>query len=169
MTQPLSLFNVLIPFILMPPPVSQRQRIVLIDEEWASTLIGLPMQMPNSWWNGYNKNNKTLNVGTIVGVNFDAPQSNYFQLECVGEIYVMQYDAVYLYADVNHANYKKYSLPPDAPTNPENEDEVIAPVQKKRTKIAAWRLDDDGKDNDKDDDAANDYFATPKRNNKPGK
>ena len=73
----------------MPPPVSKRQRVILIDEEWASTLIGLPMQVPNSWWNGYNKDNKTLNVGTIVGVDFDAPQSSYFQLECVGEIYAM--------------------------------------------------------------------------------
>ena len=39
----------------MPPPVSQHQHVVLIDEEWASTLIRLPMQVPNSWWNGYNK------------------------------------------------------------------------------------------------------------------
>jgi hypothetical protein len=69
----------------MPPPVSKRQRVILIDEEWASTLIGLPMQVPNSWWNGYNKDDKTLNVGTIVGIDFDAPQSSYFQLECVGE------------------------------------------------------------------------------------
>ena len=73
----------------MPPPVSKHQCVILIDEEWASTLIGLPMQVPNSWWNGYNKDDKTLNVGTIVGVDFDAPQSNYFQLECVGKIYAM--------------------------------------------------------------------------------
>ena len=46
----------------------------------------------------------------------------------------MRYDAVYLYADVNHANYEKYSLPPDAPANPENEDAVIAPIQKKENK-----------------------------------
>ncbi len=80
----------------MPPPVSQRQCIVLIDEEWASTLISLLMQVLNSWWNGYDKDDETLNVGTIVGVDFDAPQSNYFQLECIGKIYAMQYDAVYL-------------------------------------------------------------------------
>jgi hypothetical protein len=124
----------LIRSIAMPSPVFKRQRVILIDKEWASTLIGLPMQVPNSWWNGYNKDDETLNVGTIVGVDFDTPQSNYFQLECVGKIYTMQYDAVYLYADINHANYEKYSLPPDAPTNPENEDDVIAPVQKKENK-----------------------------------
>ncbi|KAL3798585.1 hypothetical protein ACHAW5_000575 [Stephanodiscus triporus] len=83
----------------MPPPVSQRQRVILIDKEWASTLIGLPMQVPNSWCNGYKQDDKTLNAGTIVGVYFDAPQSNNFQFECAGEIYAMQYDAVYLYAD----------------------------------------------------------------------
>jgi hypothetical protein len=81
----------------------------------------------------------------------------------------MQYDAVYLYADVNHANYEKYSLPPDAPANPENKDEEKALVQKERTKISVWRLDNDNDDNDKDNDAANDYFGTPKCNNKPGK
>jgi hypothetical protein len=119
----------------MPPPaVSQPQRIVLIDKEWVCTPIGLPMQVPNSWWKGYKKDNERLNARTIVGVNLDAPQSNYFQLECISKIYAMQYDAVYLYVDVNHVDYRKFTLPPDAPANPANKDEVIAPVQKKRNK-----------------------------------
>ncbi len=76
---------------------------------------------------------------------------------------------MYLYENFNYTNYKKCSLPPDAPANPENEDKVIAPVQKKRAKISAWRLDDDVDDNDEDDNAADDYFATPKGNNNPSK
>ena len=53
----------------------------------------------------------------------------------------MQYDAIiYLYADVYHVNYKIITLPPDALTNPASEDNVIAPVQKKRNKISMWRL-----------------------------
>ncbi len=128
------------------------------------------MQVPNSWWKGYKKDNERLNARTIVGVNLDAPQSNYFQLECISKIYAMQYDAVYLYVDVNHVDYRKFTLPPDAPANPANKDEVIAPVQKKRNKNSTWRLDNnDDNDNDNDNDN-DDYFATPKkRYNNAGK
>ena len=61
----------------MPPPASQPQRFVLIDEEWAFTLVGLLMQVPNSWWKGYKKDNDAMDAGTIVGVDFNAPRSNY--------------------------------------------------------------------------------------------
>jgi hypothetical protein len=153
----------------MPPPaVSHTQRIILIEEEWAISLIGLSMQVPNSWWKGYKKDDKRLNASTIIGVNLDAPQSNYFQLECVSKIYAMRCDAFYLYMDVNHVGYKKITLPPDAPANPANEDEVIAPIQKKRNKISMRRLDDD--DNDDNDDDDDNYFATPKKcSNNAGK
>ncbi len=46
----------------------------------------------------------------------------------------MQYDAIYLYADVNHVDYGKFTLPPDALANPASKDNVIAPIQKKRIK-----------------------------------
>jgi hypothetical protein len=49
----------------MPPPASQPQRVILIDEEWASTLIGLPMQVPNSWWKGYKKDGETILDGIL--------------------------------------------------------------------------------------------------------
>ena len=45
------------------------------------------MQVPNSWWKCYKKDSERLSAaGTIVGVDFDTPQSNYFQLKCVGKI-----------------------------------------------------------------------------------
>ena len=124
------------------------------------------MKVPNSWWKGYKKDDETMNAGTIVGVDFDAPRSNYFQPECVGEIYAMRYDAVYLYADVNHVDYKKFTLPPDAPANPASEGDVIAPVKIKGNKISIWRLDDNDDDEDDDDNEEDDYFATPKKRNK---
>ena len=105
----------------------------------------------------------------VIGVDSDAPQ------ECIGKVYTMQYNAVYLYADVNHDNYKKYTLPPDAPANPENKDKVIVPVQTNQIKISTWRLGDNsnGKNNHDDDNNnhnnANAYFATPKRINKANK
>ena len=47
----------------------------------------------------------------------------------------MQYDAVYLYKDVEHDNYNTFMLSRVAPANPANQDEGIVPVQKKRSKI----------------------------------
>ena len=73
----------------MPPPVSQPQLVNLIGKEWVSTLVGIPMQVPNSWWKGYKNDDKTMNASTILCVDFGAPRSNYFQLECVGMIYSM--------------------------------------------------------------------------------
>jgi hypothetical protein len=75
----------------MPPPVSLPQRVVLIDKEWARTLIGLSMQVPNAWWKGYKRDDVRLNAGAIVGIDFNAPNSTYFQLKCNGKIYAMQY------------------------------------------------------------------------------
>ena len=40
---------------------------------------------------------------------------------------------VYLYGDVNHVDYQKILLPPDAPANPASEGNVIAPVKKGET------------------------------------
>jgi hypothetical protein len=114
---------------------SQRQRVVLIDEEWAATLVGLPMAVPNSWWQGYKRDDDTLNAGTIVGVDFDQPNSKYLQLESGDKIYAMRYDAVYQYVDMDHANYDaaKFHLPLSAPANPEHEGGVrIAPQKKKK-------------------------------------
>ena len=72
----------------MPPPVGKG---VPIDKEWAASLIGLRMQVPNPWWKGF-EGDESLNEGTIVGVNFSAAKLNYFQLELAkekGAIYAM--------------------------------------------------------------------------------
>ena len=145
---------------------SQRQRVVLVDEEWAATLVGLPMAVPNSWWEGYKRDDDTLNAGTIVGVDFHQPNSKYFQLECGDEIYAMRYDAVYQYVDTDHASYDaaKFRLPLSAPANPEHERGVtIAPRKKKKQTI----LRDDEDDDDDEDEGSDDYFATPPKRSKP--
>ena len=40
-----------------------------IDQEWALSLIGLLLDIPDHWWPAY-KGSNTLNRGKIVGVNF---------------------------------------------------------------------------------------------------
>ncbi len=94
------------------------------------------MAVPNSWWQGYKRDDDTLNAGTIVGVDFDQPNSKYFQLECGDEIYAMRYDAVYQYVDTDHTNYDaaKFCLPLSAPANPEHEGGVTIAPQKKKNK-----------------------------------
>ena len=123
----------------MTPPTSQHQNIVLVDKEWAAMLIGLPMMVPNSWWNGYRNDDNTLNPSTIMGVDFDQPHSNYFQLECGNEIYAMRYDTIYQYVDMDHATYNatKFRLPLSAPTNPEHEGGVMIAPRKNNNKLCS--------------------------------
>ncbi len=122
------------------------------------------MQVPNSWWQGYKRDNARLNAGTIVGVNFDAPNLTYFQLECNGKIYTMRYNEVYLYADCNHLHYDatKFCLPMVAPANPANEEGVIAPAKKREKQKSMWRQ---GNDDEDEEDDNNNYFATPPKHN----
>jgi len=49
----------------------------------------------------------------------------------------MRYYIVYLYPDVNHVDTEKFTLPPDALTNPVREDDVIAPVQNEKHNLDA--------------------------------
>jgi len=77
---------------------------------------------------GLKKGRQAAECQTIVGVNFDAPQSNYFLFECDGEIYAMgYYDTIYLCADANHADQKK------TPFLLMHKDDMIVPVKKKET------------------------------------
>ena len=83
-----------------------------IDREWADSLIGLPMAVPEYWWNGYNGSTPCL--GAIVAIDYDAKKENYFLLEVddtPGVQYPMRYDAVLLYADEEHETYPSYHLP----------------------------------------------------------
>ena len=45
----------------MPPPAGKG---IPINEEWAASLIGLRMQVPDLWWKGFE--------GNIVGVDLSA-------------------------------------------------------------------------------------------------
>ena len=98
------------------------------------------MLVPNSWLEGYRRDNNTLNAGTIVGVDFDQPHSKYFQPKCGNEIYAMRNDAVHEYVDADHMTYDtmKFCLLLNAPANPANEDGLILQQNKKQKII--WRM-----------------------------
>ena len=51
---------------------------VPMDTYWSQSLTGLRLQVPNSWWPGYNDGE--LNSGEIVALDFAKPHEAYFQL-----------------------------------------------------------------------------------------
>jgi len=106
------------------PPVHSTP--LQIDPQWAQTLVGLPMSVPEHWWDGCKGN--TLFKCRIVGVNCRDTSERYFVFECEdddddysndeGQRFPMRYDAVYHYADSDHANYSKFNLPVIPPAAP---------------------------------------------------
>ncbi len=77
-----------------------------------------------------------------MGVDFDQPHSNYFQLECGNEIYDMRYDAIYQYIDMDHATYNvtTFRLPLSAQANPEHDSGVTIAPRKKKNKLCSGMM-----------------------------
>jgi hypothetical protein len=81
----------------MPRTIIQH---VPINLEWAETLVGLRLNIPNKWWPGFH--NGGLNRGKIAAITLDPLSSYNFQVELdndPGAHYAMRYDSVLLYAD----------------------------------------------------------------------
>ena len=67
-----------------------------INLEWAETLVGLRLNVPNSWWPGFFDGG--INQGWIVTINFE--NVFYFKVELNDKLrahYAMRYDSVLLY------------------------------------------------------------------------
>jgi hypothetical protein len=92
--------------IAMPPTFAQH---IPIDSEWAEALVGLRLNVPNSWWPGFVDDG--LNRGRIAAVNLDAPNAFYFEVELgnkLGAHYAMRYDSVLLYADEGQPGFSRF-------------------------------------------------------------
>ena len=98
-----------------------------IDEEWAATLVGLRVLVPDSWWPEYITHN--LNAGKIVSVDFSDEAGRFWALQLDADVedgeeettYLMRYDAVLLYADAEDSWYENFNLPNEPIASPENE------------------------------------------------
>ena len=115
-----------------------------IDREWAASLRGLRMKVPDDWWPGFS--GSALNAGVIARVDLDIDTNNHYQLELDkerGVFYAMRYDAVVHYADETHRSYSSFRLPAHALSDPAGE--VVT-------------VEDVDEDDDYDDD-----FLTPPR------
>ena len=82
-----------------------------IDKEWAESIIGLRLKVPDHWWN--NCNSRELHDGKIV--SFDEGKQKW-NLVCDSEPdevpYKMAYEAVYKYVDVSSSTFEQYVIPP---------------------------------------------------------
>ena len=100
----------------MPPVLSKS---VSIDPEWAESLVGLRMKVPERWWDGCTGN--TLFHGEITAIDFTDDAERYFKFRPDSEkakLYPMRYDAVLHYADEEHQSYSTYLLPSVHPAAP---------------------------------------------------
>ena len=110
------------------PTVSTSQPIP-IDTEWAESLVGLRVKVPDCWW--VNCDGKKLYAGVIAAVDFTQPRQTFFQLELdseLGAYYPMRYDSVFSFADEKQEDFKRFRLPRYALANPEGEEVRIARV-----------------------------------------
>jgi hypothetical protein len=81
-----------------------------IDTEWANSLIGLHVKVPDNWWVNYNSTN--LHDGKIV--SFDSVNQKWNFLlddEDDDDVYLIAYDAVCEYANKQHSTFIQYQLP----------------------------------------------------------
>ena len=102
-----------------------------IDAEWAETLVGLRLNIPNRWWPGYDDGG--LNRGHIAAIDFNASNTFYFQVELddePGAHYAMRYDSVVLYADEEQRGFSRYRLPSPLSRKSRRRDGVSASSQK---------------------------------------
>ena len=84
----------------------------IIDPEWAETLVGLRLAVPNHWWVGLRGN--YLHQGCIE-LFFENTNQWQFVSDDVNDDnhYPVSYEAVVEYADAEAGTYPLYTLPPE--------------------------------------------------------
>eukprot|EP00956_Cyclotella_meneghiniana_P032582 scaffold90174_cov65-Cyclotella_meneghiniana.AAC.2 len=90
----------------------RKRKAPSIDTEWASSLIGLRLNVPANWWDGYN--GRKLHPGQIVAVDPENTGGKYFMFELDEEKdahYPMRYDALVKYVDRTQGGIGGYDLP----------------------------------------------------------
>jgi hypothetical protein len=81
-----------------------------IDTEWANSLVGLHLKVPDNWWVNYNGTN--LHDGKIV--SFDSVNKKWNLLldgEDDDDEYLMAYEALCEYSNKQHSTFNQYQRP----------------------------------------------------------
>ena len=103
----------------MPSVLSTEQKPPPLDPEWANSLVGLSLLVPDSWWPGYDGEEK--NHGVILSVDFTNTKQRFFNVDVDGNVYCMRYAAVFHFADSSQRGFDRYRLPRHPVTSPEGE------------------------------------------------
>jgi hypothetical protein len=88
----------------------------LISVEWAESLVGLSMKVPEYWWDGCN--GYKHHDGKIDSFDIDSQKWNLL-LDAIRDEdvpYLMTYSAVSMYADEDSSTLEEYQLPHRAVT-----------------------------------------------------
>ena len=83
-----------------------------VDTEWAESLVGLQLDIPNNWWRGFT--GKKIHQGEIVElVKSNKSKECLFSVTVKGDDdnYNMRYDAIFEYANKKQPFYCDYNLP----------------------------------------------------------
>jgi hypothetical protein len=128
----------------MPPKRPTQQ---LISTEWAESLIGLSMKVPEYWWQGCK--GYRLHDGKIDSFDIQTQKWNLL-LDARDEPfpYLMAYDAVAMYADEDSSTIDEYQLPYKAILVGDDEIEAEDGTRYTRTATSEWTKVEveDGKD-----------------------
>jgi hypothetical protein len=81
-----------------------------ISVEWAESLIGLSMRVPDHWWDGYYGHK--LYDGKIVSFDIDTQKWNLLldTQDDGDDLYLMNYNAVCEYSDEDSSTFHEYHL-----------------------------------------------------------
>jgi hypothetical protein len=127
----------------MPP---RRNNIVpSINVEWAKSLIGLSMRVPDHWWDGY-KGHK-LRDGKIHSFDTECKKWNLLldTQDDDDDLYLMNYNAVCEYSDEDSSTFHEYHLTYHAVRDGDEEIETAEGTTYTKTTFNEWNQVEDGK------------------------
>ena len=108
-----------------------------LDIEWAKSLLGICLRVPDYWWVGFNS--RKLNDGKIE--SFDCLTKKFlFVLDAdPSSSYAMAYSAVYEYADQEASTFDSFHLPSDPVIDPGDQEIGVGQVKYQLTAPADWK------------------------------
>ena len=140
-------------------------RRIPYDVDWAETLLGMEVVVPNGWFDGYDDNDDTPNDGEIVAINWSNDGRRFFQVEVEGHVYDMRYDAVFSFANDSQRDFDQYHLPTYPIANPERDRVRVVHRRRQRSSSEGDTSDtasstDDDSDNESNDGGEEDNAYT---------
>jgi hypothetical protein len=115
----------------------RRKKEQLISLPWAESLIGLPMKVPEYWWDDYN--GYRLHDGVIDSFDIVSQKWNLL-LDSRDDdaLYLMAYEAVSMYANEDSSIIEEYQLPYQAVFVGDDEVEAEDGTRYTRTVTSEW-------------------------------